>query len=309
MSISKKTNQSLIKRVSFWIILVLVFLAALATFISINRHNPLVVDWGSFLGGSLAYLGTVILGAVSVWQNDKQRIENREAQERIEAINDALMKQNKELNERSIEDSVRPYIAVTLVRQNNRKIKIEPIEQLGDNKPPEEQNSASNASDDKLFYSESFDDNFYFVITSENVRGFYKEPPEIRDYKGSDYPPQSIALIKSLFNTERCFLLARIDNVGEGCAIALQVALFQKGMQDDFDQSKHFNPLTLSANSGKRVEMLLDSNVSEKVEYCLSFRYMNIFGKRYEQNFPFSKRQFDFSYNQIVINEDDQSEK
>ena len=39
-------------------------------------------DLGSFLGGLLAYIGTALLGAVSMWQNEKLKIENDRALEK-----------------------------------------------------------------------------------------------------------------------------------------------------------------------------------------------------------------------------------
>lgn len=71
------------------LILSLIPILALSIFILLMINDICKIsDFGSMLGGTLAYLGTTILGAVSVWQVECQRYENSEI----------LKKQNFEIN-------------------------------------------------------------------------------------------------------------------------------------------------------------------------------------------------------------------
>lgn len=66
-------------RKNWWIILILLLIPtiALVVFAVLMANKGFnISDLGSMLGGLLAYLGTVILGFVSVWQVERQRQEN-----------------------------------------------------------------------------------------------------------------------------------------------------------------------------------------------------------------------------------------
>lgn len=61
------------------LILFLIPIAAVAIFsILMSKGICNISDLGSLLGGTLSYLGTVLLGLTSVWQVERQRIENME---------------------------------------------------------------------------------------------------------------------------------------------------------------------------------------------------------------------------------------
>ena len=63
----------------WWVLLILTIipLSALATFIGLMANGICnISDLGSMLGGLLAYIGTILLGLVSVWQVERQRKED-----------------------------------------------------------------------------------------------------------------------------------------------------------------------------------------------------------------------------------------
>lgn len=274
------------------------FLVLLATgffigFWCLTQKNSSVVDWGSFLGGMLAYCGTVVLGAVSVWQNVKQRIDNNQAQDRLENINKELLEQNKS----DTVNSVRPYIALSHISQK-RMMNLIRRDGESDSSKSENRRELDSTTSDRPFYMEYPALNYYFVITEDEIKGNVEEPERIRQYRGRAYPENSFGLVREILDVETLFLPFTIENVGKGCAVAFQVALYREGKIDSIKLSKHFPPTTFNVQDPGRIELLFDATVDRETYYYLVFRYMDIFGKKYEQKFPLSKRMMDFSYNQ-----------
>lgn len=98
------------------IILLIILLAALITFIVLMAKGVCnISDLGSMLGGSLAYIGTILLGLVSVWQVERQRKENL----------DTVLQQNFEQNKGSLQIYIEViYSNVVLVIKNMGKSEI-----------------------------------------------------------------------------------------------------------------------------------------------------------------------------------------
>ena len=91
-------------------------IAALTTFLFLMAYEICDInDLGSMLGGFLAYCGTVILGAVTVWQVERQRQENIEA----------ILQQNFDQNKGSLQVFIEViYNNVILVVKNMGKSEI-----------------------------------------------------------------------------------------------------------------------------------------------------------------------------------------
>jgi hypothetical protein len=80
-------------KVIIWIIIIFgIFFISFIMF-QLSQKNPL--DWGSFLGGSLSYIGTVILGLCTIFVTKKLDKSNSEAQKRLQKnIDDRLIAEN-----------------------------------------------------------------------------------------------------------------------------------------------------------------------------------------------------------------------
>lgn len=79
MSKNKKNNytfgQFIKEKRIVIVLLILIPLIGIAVFIPLLCIDKIQInDLGSFLGGLLAYIGTVLLGLISVWQNEKFKI-------------------------------------------------------------------------------------------------------------------------------------------------------------------------------------------------------------------------------------------
>ena len=111
------TFGQFIKRL-WWVLLILIIipLAALGTFIGLMAKGVCnISDLGSMLGGLLAYIGTVLLGLVSVWQVERQRKENLET----------ILQQNYEQNKGCLQIYIEViYDHVVLVVKNLGKSEI-----------------------------------------------------------------------------------------------------------------------------------------------------------------------------------------
>ena len=77
-----------------------------------NANAPLsnlnTDQWVNLFGGILGYIGSCLLGALALYQNDKQRIENKESQKQLEAAN----KRAEVISERLLKLEEAKYVPV-----------------------------------------------------------------------------------------------------------------------------------------------------------------------------------------------------
>lgn len=98
--------------------------------------NPYNTAWDaadilSFYGSFLAFIGTVVLGILALWQNKKIRIESKRSQKKLEELNRLSDETNEKLMLSQIQNQI-PFFSLELLLHKNDRIKSKDIPEIDD---------------------------------------------------------------------------------------------------------------------------------------------------------------------------------
>ena len=113
ITFAAERNQLFLKYSAIFLIIVSLPFVFYFIIQGIEHKNVPLIDlntdqWVGIFGGVLGYIGSCLLGALALYQNDKQRIENIEAQKRLEEANVRAEK----INERLLQLEEAKYIPI-----------------------------------------------------------------------------------------------------------------------------------------------------------------------------------------------------
>lgn len=230
-------------------------------------------DLGSFFGGLLAYVGTALLGAVSMWQNERQKIENDKAlaeeRERAAIDKQILMEQNKRMAYDNARLSVIPVISVRRIFYRNKKSIFDLSE-------------SSSEEDEEYGYSESNSKYFAITLGLDEVTVHTKETKDIKSFKESPFKMQQdkngAMILKPRTDS---YLPFEISNVGRGNANKFSFAIYKEGCTDK-QLRKYIIARPFMLTDVLRLDIYIPNTAAEAI-YWLEFTYEDILGNKYEQ--------------------------
>lgn len=262
-----------------WILFVILFLipvvACIVFSILLCKQIRDINDLGSFLGGLLAYVGTVLLGAVSMWQNEKLKFENDRAlekqREQAEHDKQILLEQNARIANDNIRLSVLPIFAINRITYKIRKDLFDLSETSIDTK-----------SEEPYGYTEKDSSYFAIKLSKNGIVVKDKEIPEIKEFKNTLFKVEKGKNGVCTFKPKNDgYLPYLIKNVGKHDAMGFSFSIYREGCSDEnFKKSVSYRPFSLTDTL--RLDFYI-ADYSEQATYWLELRYKDIFGNEYCQ--------------------------
>lgn len=230
-------------------------------------------DLGSFLGGLLAYIGTALLGAVSMWQNERQKKENDKAlaEERARAEEDKLnlLEQNRRMAYDNARLSVIPVLSIRQIFYRNKKNLLD---------FPEPQKN----QDDEYGYIESNSKYYAITLGINEITVQTKETKEIKDYKENPFKLKTDKNhVRTYSPRTDSYLPFEIINIGKGNANKFSFAIYKEGCTDE-KLRKYISARPFNLMDALRMDIYVPDINAEAV-YWLEFTYEDILGNKYEQ--------------------------
>lgn len=260
-----------------WILLIVLIAIPIiicAIFIPILCNNSINIwDLGSFLGGLLAYTGTALLGAVSMWQNEKLKFENDKNIEaervRAEKEKQILIENNKK------------------IVYDNARLAILPIFSI--NKVPYSIHSNIHDTPDyqthnERVYGYSEGDSWYFAIAlnEKEITIQTKESVEIQRYKQSALACKRDSNgVRIMCEKEDAYIPYIIKNIGRANANKFSFAIYKEGCSDK-KLSKHILARPFSLDDEMRLDFYIP-NLEFEAIYWLELTYDDLLGNHYQQ--------------------------
>lgn len=260
--------------ITLLIILCLIPIIACVVFIPLLCKCEINIwDLGSFLGGILAYVGTALLGAVSMWQNEKLKFENdknlKREQERAEQEKNALLENNRKMAYDNARLAVIPIFSV-------RKISYSIHKDLLDFSETED-------SHEKPYgYHESESQYFAITLGDKEIKVENTESNEIKHYKNSvlSRKEDSNGVIFFCGKTD-AYIPYEIRNIGRANANKFSFAIYKEDCTS-FELRKYSIARPFDLTETLRLDLYIP-DLSIETTYWLEFTYDDILGNKYLQ--------------------------
>ena len=176
---------------------------------------------------------------------------------------------------------VLPFLTLTRIMVKNRYNAF--LEVFNDASNKEQSENDTSVKD--IIYEEYNLSRIYFVIKDGKVTSYTSLPKEYDDLlkrKGQRWEPVDGG--KELHVVPFGSLPLEVENVGNGPAFVLQIGLNRTGTEARF-----LPPVKLKCNQTFYIHIFSkDYGEDKKADYDLCFRYEDIYGQKYQQNYLFS---------------------
>lgn len=239
-------------------------------------------------GGTLvATIASVFLGIVALYQS---YVSNE--------LNVKLMKQNDDINKQISEKTVLPYIAIKRVHYSQHADGLSAI--LGSNHSDDQVQEPQDAyvpAEHGVVYSEADITEYFIVVNEDSIEMTTKDPDCISQYKNNMFKQKvskanGITVI-SAHNREDTYIPVLARNIGLGNMAWLICGIFMSGLESDEKQSKSTMTNQLLINEELRFNIYFGESVDKHNKYILRFKYANIYGDVYVQEYSLTKNTFD----------------
>lgn len=238
--------------------------------------------WGAedvlaFYGSFLAFAGTVVLGIVAVWQNNKANETNKNMADLAKQANALSTK----LNDRNIKASVRPFIIINRLfsKYEGNVISVMAASAIKERKKNTEDNCFEIDEATCLNYVESEFTDFYFFFSPNRLNFSHVLSDNQKKEIEEKYKCKNGALTVSSVS----YFPFKLISIGNGIAINVTLRLYKESnfINTDFDVMNY--ALSLKNN----VEYILGFYIEEIKEcvgsYFLLIEYYDVLGNKYSQ--------------------------
>lgn len=262
------------KHIALLIILIFVPLVACAIFIPIVFNKGLNIwDLGSFLGGIVAYIGTTLLGAISMWQNEKLKIENdknlADTREQAEKDKQYLQEQNEKMAYDNARLSVIPFFSVKYIPYTIRNDVFDTNKEI-----------PNRAEERPLGYTERDSWCFSVKLDEQGITISEDEIAEIVDRKRNVFKQKTDKNGMVLF-CERTdwYIPLIIKNIGRNHANGFSIAVYKDGCTDELFY-KRLIERPFEFTDSLRLDIYV-SDINYSALYWIELRYSDILGNKY----------------------------
>lgn len=247
----------------------------------------LYAEWsaGDLIGytaGMLAFIGTVLLGLVSIWQTNKAN-----------KTNDKLLA----LTQESERKSVLPFLLFNLYLPKFKgNILSSLIARADESRTKNDIENSENyiVVEDNLKREETLIKEIYFTITSSKIT----ISDELNDEQKKKIQSQfdcgimkenSVSIVESKYE----FVKFYVENCGKGSAINVKCRFYKKGNEKSDTFDVYSKPFSLPCSQHLDLGLYFNTEKDTNGEYEVEFIYQDIYMQGYAQKIPITMSEKD----------------
>ena len=197
-------------------------------------------------------------------------------------INREVLKQNEDICSDNAEKAVQPHISLCVI-PSHQSIHGHILSPLIPYTPPEPEEGVSYIEQDPNVYSAT--------VMADGVHFYYGIHECIERYKHTMYDVKeetsgTVTECK-LYRKKDHYVHIVIHNVGCGAALATEISIRKVG---DVEHTKSLYTRDLRPEADQtHIHLYIDANVPTDDKYEIIVTYSNLYGKKYQQRYPFDK--------------------
>lgn len=243
-------------------------------------------DLLGFYGSFLSFLGTVSLGALSLWQNQKFKIENDNNQAIMQQLNEYANQINKDLlilTEQNERRSVLPFLSFNKYRTIFKGDLLTSILTA----PTEgETNSNDISIKDSLSRQDKIIEEINYSISLSKIQISNKLTEEQEDKIKSSFCINKQKEKVSVRKADYLYFKICVQNCGKGAAINLYCRLYKVGNEGIDYLDVYSLPFIIPIEKTFDLGIYIDFSDKFNGKYILQFYYDDIYSNSYTQKIP-----------------------